>query len=72
MAVVVADDWQHRGLGTALVKHLIESAKINGVKSLYSVDFVDNMAMSVLAKELGMTAQRDPSDPRQVIYLLEL
>lgn len=72
IAVVVADDWQHRGLGTALVKHLIESAQFNGVKNLYSVDFADNIAMSALAKELGMTAMRDPSDSRQVIYSLEL
>ncbi len=31
MAVTVADEWQHRGLGTTLVKHLIETAKLNGV-----------------------------------------
>ena len=35
MAVTVADEWQHQGLGTTLVKHLIETAKLNGVTQLY-------------------------------------
>jgi GNAT superfamily N-acetyltransferase len=72
MAVTVSDEWQHRGLGTNLVKHLIETAKLNGVKHLYSMDLADNSAMAALAKDLGMASMRDPSDPRQVIYSLTL
>jgi GNAT superfamily N-acetyltransferase len=72
MAVTVSDEWQHRGLGTTLVKHLIETAKLNGVKHLYSMDLVDNGAMAALAKDLGMASTRDPSDPHQVIYSLTL
>ena len=70
MAVTVADEWQHRGLGTTLVKHLIETAKLNRVTQLFSVALVDNDAMAALAKDLGMASMRDPSDPRQVIYSL--
>lgn len=72
MAVAVADEWQHRGLGTALVKHLIETAKVNGVTQLYSVGLVDNRGMAALAKDLEMVSMRDPSDPHQVIYSLAL
>lgn len=72
MAVTVADEWQHRGLGTTLVKHLIETAKVNGVTQLYSVGLVDNRAVAALAKNLRMVSMRDPSDPRQVIYSLAL
>ena len=72
MAVTVSDEWQHRGLGTTLVKHLIETAKLNGVTHLYSMDLADNGAMAALAKDLGMASMRDPSDPHQVIYSLTL
>jgi GNAT superfamily N-acetyltransferase len=72
MAVAVSDEWQHRGLGTLLVKQLIEAAKLNGVTHLYSVDLADDGAMASLAKDLGMASMRDPSDQNQVIYSLTL
>lgn len=72
LAVVVSDEWQHRGLGTMLVKQLIGAAKLNGVTHLYSMDLADNGAMAALAKDLGMGSMRDPNDPHQVIYSLTL
>jgi GNAT superfamily N-acetyltransferase len=72
IAVAVADAWQPRGLGATLVRHLIETAKLNGVTRLYSVDLVDNAAMATLAGDLKMASVRDPTDPRQVIYSLVL
>ena len=72
MAVTVSDEWQHLGLGTTLVKHLIDHAKLNGVTQLYSIDLADNDAMGALAKDLGMASKRDPDDPHQVIYSLAL
>ena len=72
MAVTVADEWQQRGLGTMLMKQLIQSARDNGVKQLYSIDLADNVAMRALAEDLGMSANRDPSNPTQTIYSLTL
>lgn len=72
IAVSVADEWQHKGLGVALMRRLIAAARDNGVKRLYSVDFADNTAMSALAQDLGMSAARDPGDPHQTIYSLVL
>ncbi len=72
IAVTVADDWQHKGLGTMLMKQLIESAQSNGVKQLYSIALSDNAAMRALAEDLGMTATRDPNDSQQMIYSLAL
>jgi len=72
LALTVADEWQHTGLGATLMKHLIESARSNGVRQLYSIDLADNPGMRALAKELGMSAGRDPDDPQQVIYSLTL
>jgi len=72
MAVTVADEWQHKGLGRLLTTRLIEYAKTHGVKQLYSMDLADNSAMRKLAGELGMSARSDPDDPTQVIYSLLL
>ncbi len=72
IAVTVADEWQHKGLGTMLMQQLIKSAQLNGVKQLYSIDLSDNAAMRSLARDLGMNANRDPSDAHQVIYSLPL
>ena len=72
IAVTVADEWQHKGLGTTLMKELIQTARSNGVKQLYSIDLADNTAMRALAKDLGMSEARDPSDPHQRIYSLKL
>ena len=72
IAVTVADEWQHKGLGTKLMDQLIQSARCSGVKQLYSVELSDNAAMRALANDLHMSAHRDPDDPHQIIYSLSL
>ncbi len=72
MAVTVADDWQHQGIGMLLTEKLIAFARDHGVKRLYSVDLADNTSMRQLAKEIGMSARRDSEDAHQVIYSLTL
>lgn len=71
-AITVADDWQHRGLGTKLARALIQHAREQGVRKLYSVDLADNARMRTLARDLGMTSSADPEDAHQVIYSLSL
>jgi GNAT superfamily N-acetyltransferase len=72
IAVTVADEWQHKGLGIKLMQQLIQSAHCNGVKQLYSIELSDNTAMRALAKDLNMSARSDPDDPHQIIYSLQL
>ena len=72
IAVTVADDWQHHGLGTRLAEALIQHAREHGVSRLYSTDLADNTPMRMLAHDLGMSAARDPADAHQVIYSLSL
>lgn len=72
IAVTVADDWQHRGLGTRLAEALIQHAREHGVSKLYSIDLADNAPMRMLAHDLGMNAVPDPADAHQVIYSLSL
>lgn len=72
ISVAVADDWQRKGLGRLLVRHLIDYARSHGVKRLYSMDSASNEGMRALARHLGFTASTDPGDRSQVIYSLEL
>jgi len=72
LAVTIADEWQHKGLGKLLVQQLVASAREYGVRHLYSVELNENSAMRELADELGMCAARDPDDAHQVIYSLDV
>ncbi|MNQ59296.1 MULTISPECIES: GNAT family N-acetyltransferase [unclassified Pseudomonas] len=71
-AVTVADKWQHLGLGTLLMEHLIKTARKNGFRQMHSVDASSNAAMRDLAKSLGFETHNDPDDSRQVIHRLYL
>lgn len=71
-AVVVSDDWHHRGVATLLMTHLIEVARQRGIASMYSIDAADNEPMRELAGFLGFERKPDPEDSRQVIHTLQL
>jgi acetyltransferase len=72
IAVTVADDWQHQGIGRLLMKPLIEYARNNGIKQLYSLDLASNVAMQHLAKDLAMKAKREAEDAQLVRYSLDM
>ena len=67
-AVTVADEWQKKGLGSILMRHLIDVARARGVRKMISIDAADNSAMSDLARFLGFTREPDPNDATQVIH----
>ncbi len=71
-AVTVLDAWHHKGLGSALMKHLIDVAKSRGILYMYSMDAAANNDMAELAKYLGFTHSGDPADPTQVLHGLWL
>ncbi|KXU98388.1 hypothetical protein AB839_03095 [Stenotrophomonas sp. DDT-1] len=71
-AVTVSDQWQNKGLGTSLMRHLIKVARSRGMRTLYSVDLSGNAAMRDLAHHLGFTSRLDPDEPCQVIHELDL
>lgn len=71
-AVTVAEDWQQRGLGALLMRHLIDCARRHGYRQLFSIDAADNEPMRELAHYLGFQRRRDPGDAALVIHTLEL
>lgn len=71
-AVTVSDDWQGKGLGTLLMKHLIEVARARGIHRMYSIDSAENVRMTELAGDLGFLHYVDPDDASQLIHELLL
>lgn len=71
-AVTVLDSWQRHGLGTLLLQHLIDHARTQGLRHMYSMDAAANAAMRDLAQAAGFTSARDPDDPSQLIHRLSL
>jgi acetyltransferase len=49
LAVLVGDPWQGKGLGSVLSDHLIESARLLGLKSVKAVTTPDNLQVIQMA-----------------------
>jgi len=71
-AVTVADTWQGKGLGTILMRDLIDIARKRGVRSMFSIDANENERMRELARDLGFKREQAPDDPTRVIHRLVL
>jgi len=62
-AIVIADAWQHRGVGEKLMRKLIAAAVEAGVQQMADATLFDNTAMLALARKLGFRLQREPGNP---------
>jgi len=72
LAIVLADGVNTQSIGTKLLTHLFDYARLNGIKRLYSIEFRDNMEMKVLAESMGMSRTVDPADIHQLRYTIDL
>ena len=70
--VVVLDEWHRRGLGSMLMKHLIEIARGKGIDYKFGTDSVGNEAMIEQARRLGFAQQINPHDRSRVLHGLWL
>jgi acetyltransferase len=61
-AIVVADEWQGRGVGTALMNTLIAYARAQSISTLDGVMLATNSRMVALARRMGMTLRLNASD----------
>ena len=71
-AVTVDDEWHKKGLGSLLMRHLIDVARTRGIRTMMSFDDANNWQMRDLAAYLGFDRKRDPNDSTQVIHRLTL
>ena len=73
-AIVVADEWQKRGLGTKLMKALIRHAQSRGIKRIHGSVLKENSGMLQFVKGLGFEETTGPDDPSIVLvtkYLMD-
>lgn len=71
-ALVVADDWQGRGIASQLLCWLLQRACRRGVARLYGDVMRDNRPMLGLADRFGFARQRHPSDATLVRVAKEI
>ena len=63
-AIVVADAFQGRGLGTLLMRALMESARAAGLQRIEGLVLATNQRMLELMGSLGFTVHTAADDPR--------
>ncbi len=63
-AIVIADDWQHKGLGAHLLQSLMSAARAAGIRSLYGEVLAGNQRMLQLTAKLGFHARHNENDAR--------
>lgn len=61
-AIVVADEWQKRGVGMKLMKALIKHAQSRRIKRIYGSVLENNSGMRRFAKGLGFEETKVPDD----------
>ena len=61
-AIAVADEWQSRGVGTAITHRLFEYARAQGVRQLNARILATNSRMVAFAHRLGFTTHFMPAE----------
>jgi len=71
-AVTVDPDWQQRGIASTLMQHLIDVARVRGIRRMYAVDAARSAGVHLLAERLGFHSRLDPEDPAVTTFELKL
>lgn len=62
-ALVTSDDWHGKGIGTLLMRHLIDVARRHRLQFMEGEVLSDNQPMLTLTRNLGFSHVTDPDDP---------
>jgi acetyltransferase len=68
-AIVVGDEAQNKGIGTRLMKTLMQAAREHGLEVIEGEVLAENAPMLRLVRELGFSARRSPDDAG--VYVVE-
>jgi acetyltransferase len=72
-AIVVADEWQGKGLARRLFRMLIDTARARpGLLVMNGITLRENTRMLELARASGFVLSTDPDDPSLVVMTLAL
>ena len=70
--VAVREDWQRKGLGARLLRHLLGAARRSGYEWMISRDLANNYAMHRLTKGLGFSSRYLGGDVSEILHELDL
>ena len=65
----VSDDYHHEGIGTQLMRGILDCAKLNGLSELYGYVSKENQEMFVLMRHLEFSLASDVDDPKMYIAI---
>ena len=71
-AVVVADDWQQKGLGRLLINHLMDAARRNGFTRMEATEQATNYHFQRLMKKLGFDSHAPAGDYGELVHQCRL
>lgn len=71
-ALAVSGDWRKRGVGSFLMRHLIEAARARGIRHIRAYAPSRSGGGDQLAARIGFLRRLDSRDPATVIYDLSL
>lgn len=61
-AIVIADEWQHKGIGAHLMRVLMDTARNRGFKYMRGEILAENVVMCKLVQELGFDVTPHPEE----------
>jgi acetyltransferase len=71
-AIVVADAWQGRGLGTELMRTLGKAARANGIHTLVGTSLGENERIHAWARRFGFDVRTEPNSGGYVRITVDL
>ena len=71
-AIVVADDWQGRGIGSELMRSLGAAARSRGIRTLEGTTLGENRRILDWAQRFGHVARTEPNSGGMVTVTLDL
>jgi acetyltransferase len=71
IAVLISDEYQRRGIGTELLRRLVQVARDQNLNRIVAEILRDNLAIQIVFKKLGFRLRllRDPSSVQAVLDL---
>jgi acetyltransferase len=71
-AILIADRWQHHGLGTELLASLVRIGREEGVERIWAEMLASNAGMRRVSERVGFRIHAHPDDPSVVVAELDV
>lgn len=71
-SLTVSGEWRKRGVGSLLMRHLIEAARARGIQHMRAYVSIPSDGGDNLIASIGFQRRQDPRDPATVYYDLPL